>query len=89
MKTIDFDIKNPKLADQGNLRIEWAGRSMPVLKLIAERFQKEKPLKNIRLGACLHVTAFVSNESRNLVKIGDCAAAVNPQPVEGKVGISH
>lgn len=57
----DFDVKDVKLAEQGNLKIEWAGRSMPVLNLLAKRFQKEKPLKGIRLGACLHVTAETAN----------------------------
>jgi len=44
------------MAGAGQLRIEWAARSMPVLNLIRERFAREKPLKGIRLGACLHVT---------------------------------
>ena len=48
---MDFDIKDKKLADKGKLRIEWAGHEMPVLKLIKERFAKEKPLKGIRMGS--------------------------------------
>lgn len=55
------DIKNPSLATKGKLRIEWAGQSMPVLTLIGKRFAKEKPLKDIRIGACLHVTAETAN----------------------------
>ncbi|NVM56973.1 MAG: adenosylhomocysteinase [Desulfobacterales bacterium] len=51
-----YDIKDIKLAKQGKLRIEWAKQSMPVLERIKARFSKEKPLKGIRLGACLHVT---------------------------------
>ena len=51
-----FDISNIKLAKKGKLRIEWADGNMPVLKLIRERFRKEKPLKGVRIGACLHVT---------------------------------
>lgn len=51
-----YDIKDPKLADQGRLRIEWAAQSMPVLRQIRERFEKEKPLKGVRVAACLHVT---------------------------------
>lgn len=50
------DVKDLKLAPQGKLRIEWAGRFMPVLKFIRERFAKEKPLKGVHLAACLHVT---------------------------------
>ena len=49
-------IKDPKLASQGHLQIEWAQNHMPVLTQIKERFAKEKPLENITLGACLHVT---------------------------------
>lgn len=53
---VDYDIKDIKLADEGKLNVEWANRSMPVLNIIKERFKKERPLKGIRLGACLHVT---------------------------------
>ena len=55
------DIKNPSLAKQGKLKIEWAGQSMHVLKLLEKRFAKEKPLKGIQIGACLHVTAETAN----------------------------
>ena len=51
-----YDVKDLKLAKDGALRIEWANQSMPVLNRIKERFQKEKPLKGIRVAACLHVT---------------------------------
>ena len=51
-----YDIKDVKLAKKGALRIEWAGNNMPVLKLIAERFKREKPLKGTTVAACLHVT---------------------------------
>jgi adenosylhomocysteinase len=53
---MDYDIKEINLAEQGRLRIEWAGMSMPVLNTIRERFSAEKPLKDIRLSTCLHVT---------------------------------
>jgi adenosylhomocysteinase len=53
---MEFDIKNKALAGEGRLRIEWAEMSMPVLKLIRERFEKEKPLHGIRISACLHAT---------------------------------
>lgn len=49
-------IKDPSLASNGNLQMEWASKHMPVLNQIKERLNKEKPLKNITLGACLHVT---------------------------------
>ncbi len=50
------DVKDMSLAGKGKLRIEWANQNMPVLNLIRARFEKEKPLKGIRLSACLHVT---------------------------------
>ena len=53
---VKSDIKDPKLAEKGKLRIEWAERNMPVLRLIKERYEKEKPLKGVKLAACLHVT---------------------------------
>ncbi len=53
---MDYDIKDLSLAKKGELRVEWAMKSMPVLKLIRRRFERQKPLKGIRLAACLHVT---------------------------------
>jgi adenosylhomocysteinase len=52
----DSKVKDISLASKGHLQIEWASKHMPVLNQIKERFQKEKPLKNLTLGACLHVT---------------------------------
>ncbi|MBU1998820.1 MAG: adenosylhomocysteinase [Candidatus Omnitrophota bacterium] len=51
-----YDVKDLGLAKKGALRIEWARNNMPVLQLIAERFNKEKPLKGLKVAACLHVT---------------------------------
>lgn len=53
---MNYDIKDITLAPKGRLRIEWAEQLMPVLRLIRERFKKEKPLEGIRISACLHVT---------------------------------
>ncbi|MDF1590441.1 MAG: adenosylhomocysteinase [Desulfobacterales bacterium] len=53
---MNFDIKDIKLAKEGALRIGWANQSMPVLNRIKDRFNKKKPLKGIRIAACLHVT---------------------------------
>jgi len=53
---INYEIKDIELAELGKQRIEWAGREMPVLKQIQERFLNEKPLKGIRLISCNHVT---------------------------------
>jgi adenosylhomocysteinase len=52
----EFQVKDKSLATQGHLQIEWASSHMPVLNLIKSRFEKEKPLKGLTLGACLHVT---------------------------------
>lgn len=56
-----YDIKDKKLARQGKLRIEWAERFMPVLRLIRKRFIKEKPLKGVKIACCLHVTTETAN----------------------------
>jgi len=61
-----YDIKDITLAEKGILRIEWANQSMPVLNLIRERFEKEKPLTGIRLSACLHITTETANLARAL-----------------------
>jgi len=57
----NYDIKDPSLAQEGKLRIDWAGKEMPVVKLIKERFGKEKPLAGVRISACLHVTTETAN----------------------------
>jgi len=62
----DYDIKDLDLAPAGRLRIEWAEREMPVLRLIRERFSKEKPLTGVRLSACLHITTETANLARTL-----------------------
>jgi adenosylhomocysteinase len=58
---MDHDIKDAGLATKGKLRIEWARSSMPVLSIITERFRKEKPLKDVRISGCLHVTTETAN----------------------------
>ncbi|MER3398390.1 MAG: adenosylhomocysteinase [Chloroflexota bacterium] len=55
------DIKDPTLAPKGRTRIEWAATEMPVLKLIRERFEKEKPLAGVRVAGCLHITSETAN----------------------------
>ncbi|MCJ7762284.1 adenosylhomocysteinase, partial [Candidatus Bathyarchaeota archaeon] len=52
----EFQVKDKSLAQQGHLQIEWASKHLPVLNLIKNRFNQEKPLKGLTLGACLHVT---------------------------------
>jgi adenosylhomocysteinase len=55
------DVKDLSLAKNGVNKIEWAGREMPVMKIIRKRFEKEKPLTGVRLSACLHVTSETAN----------------------------
>jgi len=57
----NYDIKDPSLAEEGKLRIEWAGKEMPVIKLIQQRFAHEKPLAGIHISACLHITTETAN----------------------------
>jgi len=56
-----YDVKDPKLAAEGQDLIDWAAREMPVLTLIRLRFLKEQPLKGLKVGACLHVTSETAN----------------------------
>jgi adenosylhomocysteinase len=65
-----YDIKDLTLADEGKRRTEWAERSMPVLRQIRARFAKERPLKGIRLSACLHVTTETANLMQTLRAAG-------------------
>jgi adenosylhomocysteinase len=62
----NYDIKDIKLAEGGRRKIEWAEREMPVLRLIQERFSKERPLKGLRVSACLHVTTETANLMQTL-----------------------
>jgi len=64
--TQEYDVKDLSQADAGQGRIEWAEQEMPVLRLIRERFEKEKPLAGIRVAACLHVTTETANLMRTL-----------------------
>ncbi|MGE5574743.1 MAG: adenosylhomocysteinase [Ignavibacteria bacterium] len=61
----DFQVKDKSLAPDGHLQIEWAAKHMPVLNILKERFEKEKPLKGQTLAACLHVT----KETAVLIKV--------------------
>ena len=72
---MDYHVKDINLAEQGQLRIEWAEQTMPVLRLIRERFNEEKPLAGIRIGACLHVTTETANLMRTL-KAGGAQVAL-------------
>ena len=61
----NYDIRDLSLADKGRFRMQWAAREMPVLELIGQRFEKERPLKGLRMSACLHVTS----ETANLMRV--------------------
>jgi adenosylhomocysteinase len=63
---MDCDVKDLGLVDRGRSRIEWAANEMGVLALIRERFEKERPLDGLRIGACLHVTTETANLVRTL-----------------------
>src|ERR1700732_4143255 len=85
---VKCDIKDPKSAAKGEKRILWADRDMPVLAIIRDRFEKEKPLKGLRLSACLHVTAETANLGRAL-KAGGAdllLCASNPLSTQADVG---
>ncbi|MGB9741763.1 MAG: adenosylhomocysteinase [candidate division WOR-3 bacterium] len=64
--TVDYEVRDLALADEGNRRIEWAAKFMPVLGHIRERFTHDKPLKGIRMSCCLHVTVETANLVRTL-----------------------
>ena len=79
--SLDSDIRDPSLAGEGRLRIEWADRQMPVLVRIRERFEKEKPLERMRVAACLHVTTETANLMRTLAAGGAEVAVCASNPL--------
>ena len=87
---VKHDVKDINLAKKGKPRIEWAAREMPVLKSIAERFKKEKPLKGLKLAACLHVTTETANLMETLRDGGAQAylCASNPLSTQDDVAAS-
>ena len=78
---MNHDIKDIALADDGLARIEWADRDMPVLASIRERFEREKPLEGVRIGACMHVTTETANLMRALVASGAHVALCASNPL--------
>src|SRR5262245_17481633 len=78
---MNYDIKDATLAQAGRLRMEWADRSMPVLRQIRDRFAREKPLRGIRIAACLHVTTETGNLMRTLVAGGAEATVCASNPL--------
>jgi len=78
---VKHEVKDLSLASKGKQRIEWAGREMPVLKQIRERFAKEKPLAGIRLVACCHVTTETANLAIALKAGGADALLIASNPL--------
>ncbi|MCA9883424.1 MAG: adenosylhomocysteinase [Anaerolineaceae bacterium] len=77
----EHDIKDSELATGGRYRIDWAEQEMPVLRAIRERFEKEKPLKGLRVSACLHVTTETANLMRTLQAGGADVVLVASNPL--------
>lgn len=75
------DISDPRLADAGDARIDWADGFMPVLRSIRERFAAERPLEGVRVAACLHVTAETANLVRTLIAGGAQTALCSANPL--------
>lgn len=87
---MDYDIADIALSESGKLKIEWADRQMPVLYLIRKRFEEEKPLDGLKIGACLHVTSETANLMRTL-KAGGAEVALcasNPLSTQDNVAAS-
>jgi len=87
---MEYDIKDINLAPQGKQRIEWADREMPVLRLIRERFEAEKPLVGVKLIACAHITTETANLARTLQAGGaeSLLIASNPLSTQDDVAAS-
>jgi len=88
--TVDNDVLDLALADEGRLKIEWAERQMPVLARIRERFVKDRPLEGIKIAACLHVTTETANLMRTLQAGGADVAlcASNPLSTQDETAAS-
>jgi adenosylhomocysteinase len=86
----EYDVKDPSLAEKGRFRIQWAENDMPVLRQIRVRFEKERPLKGLRIAACLHVTTETANLMWTLVAGGAdvVLSASNPLSTQDDVAAS-
>ena len=86
----NYDVADLSLAAQGKQRILWADRQMPVLAGLREQFEKEKPLKGLQMGTCLHVTSETANLLRTLkaggAEVACCAS--NPLSTQDEVAAS-
>ena len=87
---IEHDVKDLGLATAGRYKIEWAESQMPVLKLIRERFAKERPLAGLKVSACLHVTSETAALARTM-QVGGAdivLCASNPLSTQDEVAAS-
>ena len=78
---MDYDVKDLNLSKKGKLRMEWAGRFMPVLGLIKQKLVEEKPLRGVKISACLHVTSETANLMETLKKGGAKVALTASNPL--------
>ncbi len=85
---VAHDVKDMGLLAEGVRRIEWAEREMPVLRLIRERFERERPLEGLRIGACLHVTTETANLMRTLAAGGASVALCASNPLSTQDDVS-
>jgi adenosylhomocysteinase len=74
-ETATYDLRDPGLAEAGRLRTEWAAQEMPVLRLLAQRFGDSQPLRDVRIGCCLHITTETANLMR-VLKAGGAEVAL-------------
>ncbi len=81
MANKQYDVKDLNLADKGRDRIEWAAQEMPVLRLIRQRFEREKPLAGLRLAGCLHITTETANLALTLKAGGADVALCASNPL--------
>jgi len=82
--TIEFLLKDQTLAAEGRRNVDFAGRRMPVLRAIAEEFERTRPLEGVRIGACLHVTTETANLCRALVAGGAELSLCGSNPLSTK-----
>src|SRR5438046_5056240 len=83
-RTAPSDVKDLSLAAEGRRRTEWAERSMPVLRLLRERFTRERPLAGRRLSACLHVTTETANLAVTIQAGGEAVALCESTPLSSQ-----
>ena len=84
----DYDIRDPSLADAGMARIDWAYQEMPVLRVLAERLARQRPLEGVRISGCLHITTETANLARTLKTAGDDVVLCASTPLSTQDGVA-